>query len=1420
MKKIKIIILFFIVIVSKQILSQTLIMNEVSNGASGNQEYVEFVVVNSAVTYTCSSSTPPCIDIRGWIFDDNSGYHGTSGVATGAVRFANNPIWACVPLGTIILIYNNADRNIAIPPDDLSMIDGNCTIIAPINSSLFESNTTTPGAIACSYPPVGWTLGGNWNNTLLANVGDCARIVNLSGCEVFSVCWGSDNLNNLIYFPATAAQRVYYFNNINPQLQANWTNGSASPSPGSQTPGAPNNALNAAYIAQFNNGCLPITSLSVAATSINAGCTCNGSATANASGSIAGYTYLWSDGQATATATGLCAGIYTVTATSLIGCVITTTVAITSTSSTSVTINSQTICAGSSTILTATPSAFGGTYLWLPSGQTTQTISVSPSSNSTYFVSYLLVGCTSSAVATVSVNPLPILTVNSSTICVGQSATLTSAGATTYSWNTGSTLNSLTVTPISTTNYTVTGTTAGCTNSVVATVSVNPLPILTVNSSTICAGQSATLTSAGATTYSWNTGSTVNPLTVNPISTTNYTVSGTAGGCTNSIVATVSVNPNLILIVNSPTICLGQTATLTVTGASTYTWSNGTFGSALLISPSSNSSYTINGMSSTCSGSTIATVSVNPLPVVTVNSSTICVGQSATLTSAGATTYTWNTGSTLNPLTVTPISTTNYTVTGTAGGCTNSVVATVSVNPLPILTVNSSTICVGQSATLTSAGATTYTWNTGSTLNPLTVTPISTTNYTVTGTIAGCINSVVATVLVNPLPILTVNSSTICVGQSATLTSAGATTYSWNTGSTVNPQTVTPISTTNYTVSGTTAGCTNSVVATVSVNPLPVVTVNSSTICVGQSATLTSVGATTYSWNTGSTLNPLTVTPISTTNYTVTGTTAGCSSTAISTVSVKPLPIVTVNASTICIGQSATLTAAGATTYTWNTGSTLNPLTVSLIATTNYTVTGTTAGCINIAVSTVSVNPLPIVTVNSPTICVGQSTTLTAAGATTYTWNTGSTLNPLTVMPIATTNYTVIGTTAGCTSTAVSTVLVKPLPIVTVNSSTICEGQSTTLTSAGATTYSWNTGSVSDPISVSPIVTTNYIVTGTSLFGCSASANGVVTIIPSPSVTALASQPIICLGGMSNLSAFGATNYTWSAGGATTSTIAVSPTVTSTYTVTGSNGSGLLICSKTQIVLVTVIPQTTIIVSISHPICVGESENIYAEGGDTYSWLPTMGVSNPSTFTTFVKPNTTTIYTVTASQGGLCPGTATLQIIVHPLPYVYAGVDATINMDESYVLHGIGNVPVGFLSPNSYPLICNYCSAVEVNPIETTCYTLKGESEFGCVAYDEVCINVTKDWNVYIPNAFSPNGDSDNEIFIPVGYGISDIKLYIFNRWGEVIFTSNNKIIGWDGTFHGNQCEQDVYVYKAEIKTMSGIKIFKTGHVTLLSNLK
>ena len=1223
--------------------SQTLIMNEVSNGPSGSQEYVEFVVVSNTVTYTCSSPTPPCIDIRGWIFDDNSGYHGTSGVAAGAVRFSNNPLWSCIPLGTIILIYNDADKNPGIPPtDDLSMADGNCTIIAPIsNTSLFERNTTTPGAAACSYPATGWVAGGSWSFTALANTSDCARIVNLAGCEVFSVCYGTtNNLNTLIYFPALGTGTVYSFNSVDPQLQANWTSGSATTM---QTPGAPNNAANAAYIAQFNNGCLPITQPSVTAVGVNAGCTCNGSATANALGSIAGYTYVWYDasmnpiGQTSATATGLCAGVYHVIATSQIGCTATTSVTITSSSTTSVTVNSSTVCAGTSAILTATPSTAGGTFSWTPGGQTTSSISVSPGSTTTYSVTYTLAGCSGTNNGIVTVKPLPIVTVNSPTICAGQTATLTVNGATTYTWNTGSTTNPLTVSPTTNTNFTVTGITNGCTNTAVSNVSVISLPTVTVNSPVICASQTATLTASGAATYAWNTGSTANPLTVSPTTNTNFTVTGTTNGCTNTAVSNVVVNSNPTVTVNPPIICSGQSATLTASGASSYVWDTGASTNTIVVSPTSTTNYTVLGASTGCTSTVVASLTVNPLPTVTVNSPSICIGQTATITANGANTYVWNTGSTTNPLIVSPTTNTNFTVTVTTNGCTNTAVAIISVTPLPSVSVNSSTICAGLTATLTANGASTYTWSNGANSGSLSDNPLTTTNYTVTGEQLGCINSATANIVINSNLSLSVNEPTICSGQTATLTSVGAITYTWSNGAIGNSIIVTPTTTASFTVVGNNGACFGSTVTTVFVNPLPIVTVNSSTICSSQTSSLTANGATAYLWNTGSTSNLISVSPLSNTSYTVIGISLGCTNTAIADVSVTPLPTVVVNSSTICSGQTATITASGATSYSWNTGSLLSTLTDAPTTNTTYTVIGAALGCTSTAIANVSVTPLPTVTVTSSTICIGQTATIIASGASTYVWNTGSLSNTITDAPSANTSYTVLGSSSNCTNSAIANVSVTPLPAVTVNSSTICSGQTATLTANGASAYLWNTGATGSALVISPTVNTSFSVVGTNA-GCSNTVSTIVNVVSSPSLSV--NSATICEGQTTTLSVSGASSYIWN-NGTTTNTAVVSPVATTIFSVVGSIGT----CSTTTTVSVVVNPMPIISVP-SITVCAGQSATLTAVGASVYNWNTNSNL-NPLV----VSPNATTTYSVTGTNLN-CTSSTTATVFVENSPTV------------------------------------------------------------------------------------------------------------------------------------------------------------------------
>ncbi|MFK7787715.1 MAG: gliding motility-associated C-terminal domain-containing protein, partial [Crocinitomicaceae bacterium] len=343
---------------------------------------------------------------------------------------------------------------------------------------------------------------------------------------------------NLIYFSGgstsanSATNTVYYFNGNDPTVQSNWTVGCADLAAcgvENQTPGAPNNAANSAYIAQFNNNCLPITPiLSSASVDNNASCICNGQATASGSGSIPGYTFEWFDssfvpiGQTSATATDLCSGTYNVIVTSSIGCADTSQVTITGTNNVSISVNSESICSGETATLTGNPSSTGGTYEWNPTGESTQAISVNPTTTASYWVVYTLGSCIDSTEAIVTVSPAPIINAgNDVTVCDGESVILTATGGASYIWDNGIS-NGVEFIPSSgTTNYTVTGTDAnGCTATDVVSVTTLANPTsnasFTPTSGTAPLNVDFTNLSSGGTSYFWDFGNGQSETTLTP----------------------------------------------------------------------------------------------------------------------------------------------------------------------------------------------------------------------------------------------------------------------------------------------------------------------------------------------------------------------------------------------------------------------------------------------------------------------------------------------------------------------------------------------------------------------------------------------------------------------------------------------------------------------------------------------------------------------------------------------------------------------------------------------------------------------------------------------------------------------------------------------------------------------------------------
>ena len=300
--------------------------------------------------------------------------------------------------------------------------------------------------------------------------------------------------------------------------------------------------------------------------------------------------------------------------------------------------------------------------------------------------------------------------------------------------------------------------------------------------------------------------------------------------------------------------------------------------------------------------------------------------------------------------------TSNWVSPGAVG---NGALAPAFISPT-IAIAGLNTICLGASTTFTASGnVNAYVWTAGPNTSTYAVTPTVTTTYSVVGTNSlGCISNITTqTLTVNSNPTVTVNSGVICSGNSFTIVPSGASTYTISGGSAI----VTPSANANYNVTGTSSlGCvsSNTAVSSVTVNATPSVSVTSGAICAGNSFTMVGSGASTYTFSSGSAV----VTPTANANYNVTGTSAqGCvsSNTAVSSVTVNALPTVTAtsNLSVLCTGFSSTLTANGASTYTWNTSATTAVIVISPTVTTTYTVNGTNAaGCANVTTVTQSVS--------------------------------------------------------------------------------------------------------------------------------------------------------------------------------------------------------------------------------------------------------------------------------------------------------------------------------------------------------------------------------------------------------------------------------------------------------------------------------
>ena len=651
---------------------------------------------------------------------------------------------------------------------------------------------------------------------------------------------------------------------------------------------------------------------------------------------------------------------------------------------------------------------------------------------------------------------LPVVTASgSTTFCQGGSVSLTASSAANYLWSNGATTQSITVSQAGNYSVTVNTGTSCVSTSAPTTVSITQIPVTAAATpASICPGETVQLTSAGTS------GGTANqPLTFsnsNVVSIPDNLATGASSFINVSGIDPATINSNTVVSVNlnithtydgdllvqliSPsqnTINLSNRR-----GGSGDNFNNTTFtaSAATLISAGVApfaGTYRPDGAFSSLTGNSNGTWVLKVIDQAAQDVGTIN-SWSITLNDVVPTTLTYNWGSSpagfssANQNTsATPAATTTYTVTATESGtgCIGTQNVTVTVgNSINVTTNAPAPICAGNSTTLSASGADNYVWSPSTGLNTTTgssviATPAANTTYMVIGNSGGCFDTAYVSVVVNPIPVLSTSANTsICAGSSATLNASGAGSLSWSPAASLNTATggtvvSTPASTTTYTVTGSDNGCSSNAQIVVTVNALPVVSAGSNTtICDGQSATLTASGASSYVWSPAASLNQATgstviATPTINTIYSVTGTDAnGCSASstvnvAVNTIPIAPTSILGTAYSCLPMNQSFTINPIGnATSYTWSV-----PAGMSIAngqGGSSISVTGTTVATGNICVISnnncgssssrciaVAVNSAAPVTPGSVSgtakACPGNTLTYSiaaVANATSYNW--------------------------------------------------------------------------------------------------------------------------------------------------------------------------------------------------------------------------------------------------------------------------------------------------------------------------------------------------------------------------------------------------------------------------------------------------
>jgi gliding motility-associated-like protein len=1185
-------------------------------------------------------------------------------------------------------------------------------------------------------------------------------------------------------------------------------------------------------------------SLTVSSSPSSCGGTTGMATVTSVSGGTAPFTYRWNNGGTTETITNIGAGSYYVTVADAAGCTTSGVVEVQGTNALQINVSTTKADCSAATGTATVNSVTGGiapyTYLW-STGATTASVSGLPVGTYTLTVTDAS-GCFKATTIVINANSNLVLTTTTTpSVCGGAtgSASVTSVtGGTapyTYRWHNGGT--TATITGLAAGPYFVTVTDAtGCTRSSTVDVQATPLFVLIPTATpTTCNGSTGTATidvtgSTGALIYRWSNGGTTK--TISNLAAGTYTVTLTDGsGCSASTSVKVEGTTTSFVInttsVNSS--CSGPTGSATITSVTggnapyNYKWSNGETTSSISNLAAATYTVTVTDASGCSQTKNVVVAPVSTIIARLDSTNTACGLTTGIIVVANVTggtgtyTYLWSNGATST--TLTNLGAGIYTVTITdAAGCKANASTTVrAIGNFDIKTTTTPSACVGATGSATVTGVTggnapyTYKWSNGATTNS--INNVAAGSYTVTVFDARNCEAV---------------SPSIVVGTNSTIAGAPS-------------------------VSNATCGKTNGAI------------------------TLAPTGGTapyTYTWadQTG-TGQPRDRTNLRPGTYAVTINDAlGCSAILsnlkiVDTGSIKaqfalqPQGCVSNGDSVIMrltnntTAQSASFTSSWL--FTGNRTSTVKSPDI-LYGTTEgeaRLIVRSAEGCLDtlllkfpIDVIKVAITPTPVTT------CINTPVTVTATNqnpnfAATFLWDNGATTATRTVTPTAGGITRLILTTKntyGCTrKDTVNVNAIAPLTPPDLSWKRACEPFKISFfdVNANADQWRWNFGDATNGNGISTLTNPTYTYPNAGNYTVTVSPKTLtclntltlnVTVSDKPAVTVNAGRDTsVCSTDRITLKATGATNFEWSNSPAFTPVLGTGANLLITPSALGS--SSYYVRSKDTMGLGCTAIDTIIVdnkaIRIDRTstidLCGNADKPITVtnlNAGDRLSvvWTPSnviVGYTNGDSLRPIVRSNAdVTLIGSYKNQFG-CTLVDNMNLKAHVFDATAKANITAIYVNDVVTLTA---TPTGTGYTYAWsPTVNNPTSATTtVSPQTNTTYIVTVTDASGCKDTGQIFLRVMvpqcDEPYIFIPRAFSPNGDGKNDMIYVRGDYLTSVEFVIFNRWGEQVFSTTDKSIGWDGKHRGEPVCPDVYGYYVKGVCQKGEQFFKKGNITVL----